>query len=272
MITKDCARKLGAKEIGESTLVILGIGNGQALPYKIYEITLTSISGEPATFRAHSVSELKIEVANYDAAVIKKSFPELNVDEPVQPIGYIQLLVGSDNAHLMPKEKSFKDKMILYESLIKGCSGFVKAGRAGCHSYPVFAAAAVGHFDPADFLHAEALGTNLPRHCHSCKLCKECQFWTTVLSAKENVEYEVIPNSLTFDKENQKWNTSYPFIMSPTVLQNNYGQAEACMKSLEAKLIKQNRLTEFNEAFKDIVDGGVFKELSPQDMEEWGAL
>ena len=41
------------------------------------------------------------------------------------------------------------------------------------------------------------------------------------------------------------------------------GQAIACM-------IKQNRLTEFNEAFKDIVDCGVFKELSPQDIEEWG--
>ena len=26
LITKDCAMKLGAKEIGESTLVILGIG------------------------------------------------------------------------------------------------------------------------------------------------------------------------------------------------------------------------------------------------------
>ena len=105
--------KLGAKEIGESTLVILGIGNGRALPYKIYEITLISISGEPVTLRAHSVSELKIEVANYDATVIKQSFPELNVDELVQPIGYIQLLVGSDNANLMPKEKSRKDKMIL---------------------------------------------------------------------------------------------------------------------------------------------------------------
>ena len=43
------------------------------------------------------------------------------------------------------------------------------------------------------------------------------------------------------------------------------------MKSLEAKLIKQNRLTEFNEAFKDIVDRSVFKELSPQEIEEWGA-
>ena len=49
--------KLGAKEIGESTLVILGIGNGRAIPYKIYKITLISISGEPVTLRAHSVSE-----------------------------------------------------------------------------------------------------------------------------------------------------------------------------------------------------------------------
>ena len=45
------------------------------------------------------MNELKIEVANYDASVIRKSFPELNVDELVQPMGYIQLLVGSDNAH-----------------------------------------------------------------------------------------------------------------------------------------------------------------------------
>ena len=109
--------------------------------------------------------------------------------------------------------------MILYESVIKGCSRFVIAGRAGCHSYPIFAAAAVGHFDPADFLSAEALGTDLPRHCRSCKSCKECQFRTTVLSAKENVEYKMIGNNLTFDKENQKWTTSYPFITSPTVLQ-----------------------------------------------------
>ena len=83
LITKDCAMRLGAKEVGESNLVILGIGNGRTLPYKIYEITLSSISGEPVTFRAHSVNELKLEVANYDASVIRKSFPELNVDELV---------------------------------------------------------------------------------------------------------------------------------------------------------------------------------------------
>ena len=90
---------------------------------------------------------------------------------------------------------------------------------------------------------------------------------TTVLSAKENVEYEVICNNLSFDKVNQKWSTSYPFVTSLSILQNNYGQAVARMRSLEAKLIKQNQLTEFNEAFKDIVDCSVFQELSPQDID-----
>ena len=71
------------------------------------------------------VSELKIEVAEYDAAVIKQSFPELDVNKLIQPLGYIYLLVGSDNAQLMPKEKSRKDKMILYESVLKGCLGFL---------------------------------------------------------------------------------------------------------------------------------------------------
>ena len=81
----------------------------------------------------------------------------------IQPLGYIQLLVGSDNAHLMPKEKSRKDKMILYESVVNGCSRFVIAGWVGCHTYLVFAAAAVGHFDLADFLTAEAQALPLMR-------------------------------------------------------------------------------------------------------------
>ena len=32
---------------------------------------------------------------------------------------------------------------------------------------------------------------------------------------------------------------------------------------------RQNQLAEFNEAFKDIVDRGVFKELSPQEIDDW---
>ena len=59
------------------------------------------------------MSELKIEVAEYDATVIKQSFPELDVNKLIQPLCYIHLLIGSDNAKLMPKEKSHKDKMIL---------------------------------------------------------------------------------------------------------------------------------------------------------------
>lgn len=116
----------------------------------------------------------------------------------------------------------------------------------------VFAAAAVSHFDPADFLTAESLGTDLPRHCGSCKACKECQFRTTTLSAKENAEFNVICNNLKFDEKEKKWSTAYPFIKNPSVLQEYYGQAMAYMKSLESTLIKQKRLEELTQLFRTL--------------------
>ena len=85
LITQECVRALNAKEIGESTLVILGIGNGQSRPYKLVEISMLDANSQLCQFRAHSVNELKIEVAEYDEAKIKQSFPELvNADLKVE--------------------------------------------------------------------------------------------------------------------------------------------------------------------------------------------
>ena len=122
--------------------------------------------------------------------------------------------------------------------------------------------------DPG-FLTTEALGTDPPRRCKTCANCKECQFRTNLLSAKENAEYDIIVSNLKFDEKNGKWSTAYPFIEHPMILKDNYGQAYACMKSLENKLIKKGKLSEFNDAFSDIVSRGVFRELTQAEMNEW---
>ena len=260
------------QRIGESTLVILGIGNGQSRPYKLVEVSMMDANGKLCQFRAHSVDELKIEVAQYDETKLKIIFPVMATSELRQPQGNIHILIGSDNAQLMPKEICRNNKLILYESVLKGCSQFVIAGQAVESFSPVFAAAAVSHFDPADFLTAESLGTDLPRHCRSCKACKECQFRTTALSAKENAEFDVICNNLKFDEKLKRWSTSYPFIENPSVLRDNYGQAMACMRNLESQLIKQGRLEEFNAAFQDIIDRGVFRRMDAQDFQWEGPV
>ena len=130
LITRECVRALDAREIGESTLVILGIGNGQSRPYKLVEVSMMDANDKLCQFRAHSVDELKIEVARYDEAKLKIIFPVLANSELRQPQGNIHILIGSDNAQLMPKEKCRNNKLILYESVLKGCSQFVIAGQA----------------------------------------------------------------------------------------------------------------------------------------------
>ena len=129
--------------------------------------------------------------------------------------------------------------------------------------------ARVGNFVPVDFLSAEAMGLDPPRSCRACKSCKECQFRTTLLTATENAEYEAILDNLKYDAARKKWRTSYPFIISPTVLRDNFGQAAACMRSQETRLKKQGRIDDFNAAFGDIVKRGVFKELTVAENIEW---
>ena len=117
-------------------------------------------------------------------------------------------------------------------------------------------AARVGNFVPIDFLSAEAMGLDPPRSCRSCKACKECQFRTTLLTATENAEYEAILDNLKYKAAKKKWSTSYPFIISPTVLKDNFGQAMACMRSQEVTLKKQGRIDDFNAAYRTLLRGG----------------
>ena len=131
LITQECVRALNAKEIGESTLVILGIGNGQSRPYKLVEISMLDANNQLCQFWAYSVNELKIEVVEYDEAKIKQSFPELENADLKQPQGNIHILIGSDNAQLMPKEKCRNNKLILYESVLKGCSAICHCRTGG---------------------------------------------------------------------------------------------------------------------------------------------
>ena len=100
-------------------------------------------------------------------------------------------------------------------------------------------AARVGNFVTMDFLSAEAMGLDPPQSCRLCKACKECQFRTTLLTATENAEYEAILDNLKYDAAKKKCRTSYPFITSPTVLRDNFGQAMSCMRSQEVRLKRQ---------------------------------
>jgi hypothetical protein len=126
-----------------------------------------------------------------------------------------------------------------------------------------------GIFQPSDFLMAEALGTDMPHRCKNCLKCKECQFRADSLSFKENQEYQVILDGLKFDEKQRKWTASYPFCIPPSKLGNNYDQVYELTLLQEKRLAKQGRTEEFNKQFYETVGRGVFRELSPEEVEEW---
>jgi len=134
---------------------------------------------------------------------------------------------------------------------------------------PQVGAATAGSFNKADFLSTGALGTETPRRCPACRGCKECKFLTTTLSAQENAEFDVICKNLTFNPDSRCWTTSYPFTEDPAVLSDNQHQARALMQGQERQLAKKGRLQEFNDAFSEIVNRGVFRELSAQELQDW---
>jgi len=87
---------------------------------------------------------------------------------------------------------------------------------------------------------------DLPRRCASCRNCKECQFRTSAISFKEDREYGAILDGLKFDEGRKKWTASNTFFIPPSELRDNYHQVESYTENMEKKLIKQNRVEEFN--------------------------
>jgi len=271
LVTEEYAQEAELRKVRPSELVVNGVGEGSIEPEHVYEVPLLKISGGVEKIEAHGVPTLMPGVGPMAMDRLVEAFPEVPEAEVCYPKGEVNLLIGLDNAFLHPVEVERTENMILYISMFGVKTHWMVAGlvSSGSKFRAIVAGARVGHFVPLDFISAEALGTEMPRRCASCKKCSECKFRTSVLTFQQNAEYEAILDNLTYDDINMKWTVSYPFVTRPEVLQNNEGQAMACMRSQERRLIKQGRLDDFNKVFQETVDRGVFRKLSEEEKREW---
>ena len=89
-------------------------------------------------------------------------------------------------------------------------------------------------------------------------------------SFREEQELNMIRENLEYDEKNQYWRTSYPWIVDPNNLPNNYNTALATLRNTERILSKDYKWAETHEEqMKDIVDRRVDRKLTPQELEEW---
>jgi hypothetical protein len=271
LILNSFAKKAQLKRVGDSSISVRGIGSGMVQPNGMYELSMVKLTGGTVKVKAHGVDHVVGELPNLDLSPAKQAFVSIPEKEIQAPRGVVNLLIGLDHLYLHPVEVERTGNLVLYLSMFGIRTGWIVAGnlKEAARGTVWVGSVRQGHYVPLDFLSAEALGTETMRRCSACKKCKECQFRATVLSFKENAEYEAIVNNLSYSKELKRWTASYPFIEDPSVLADNKGQALACMKSLENRLKKQNRIDQFNKLFQEIVDRGVFKELSKEEMDAW---
>ena len=83
------------------------------------------------------------------------------------------------------------------------------------------------------------------------------------------MELQEIERGLSLDTVARKWTAAYPFKSSPALLRDNYGQALSCLTGLERRLVKKQRLEEFNGVFADTVARGVFRRLSKEEKDSY---
>ena len=98
---------------------------------------------------------------------------------------------------------------------------------------------------------------------------KNCTFRGQMLSQQEQYEYQVIESKVIYEPPTQSFVVNYPFTKDPSVLPNNQRQVTKIHQRLEKKLIRTNRLQDFNQEFDKMVTNGSLVELSPEEMDMW---
>ena len=275
LVTFESAERAGLVGTDCSLELTVAGNRRETLVTKIFVVPLLDKEGNRREVCAFGMHRITTDVKVYGLEDVVGLFNNLSMEDIDPPDGPVDLLVGLGRADLLPVQLELVDKLAVYSSMFG--TGYMVAGahndifvmgerdnKACTVSY-----VEVRNLKPLDFLAAEAVGTDVPRRCRSCKNCKECDFKVRSLTWKENVELAQIERGLSLDPVNRKWTAAYPFERDPEELQDNYGQAAACMENLERRLRKSGRLEEFNEQIANTVARGVFKELSMEEANNY---
>ena len=119
------------------------------------------------------------------------------------------------------------------------------------------------------FIRGEELGTEITPRCGGCR-CGKCPTVGHTYSFKEEQELKMIQENLEYDDRNQCWITSYPWLVDPSTLPNNYGAALATLRNTERTLRKDEQWAEtYQKQMEDMVNRGVARKLSQEELQEW---
>ena len=120
-----------------------------------------------------------------------------------------------------------------------------------------------------DFLLGEELAIEPSPKCGACK-CGKCPSVGHTYSFREEQELNLIRSNLKYDEDKEHWSTTYPWILDPSQLQNNFSTAFATLKSTELTLSKDKTWAKlYAEQIQDMLDRNVARKLSAEEVSSW---
>ena len=268
------ARKLGY--IGHPAILNLSRVGMFPSPVKCtkYFITLVSNKGENFCVEAYGMPYIgnRNRIENRILNKFSKMF-NINTNLINNQSGQITLLMGMPNLHLHPTEVHTIHSLRLLKSkfgepfMVIGAIQGTRGRNASCN----FIDATI-----RDYILNDSLGLNLPPKCSVCLKsppCKSCALLNAPISFKEQEEGKMIKKSMVFDYSKKEVRVSYPHLRNPRKIfppdQSNYKLASKLAYNLKRSLDRDRMYDEYQSNWNDMIQRGVLRELTPQEMKSW---
>ena len=272
--------QLKGERIRMRLTTVSGVIESESYMYALHVIDTDNVSHSIKVFAVDWIAGA-IETVNING--VKELFPaEIQaVWDKVnsRPSGEVEVLIGSNFLGLHPSDYVVRENLKLKKS--KFSSGFVLAGShpaleredlsqsTGVSINESVRATNLQYKSIRDYFDSNELHVEAPRRCNSCMNCNDCKHLVHQTSLREQFEYKVMEECVTYDEVEKVYKVKYPFTEDPSILTYNVHQAIKIAERLEKKVIKEKSIDAVNTEFDKMVEYGALVELSPEEMNSW---
>ena len=304
-IRTKTAKKLKLKGVLIDYILICTDGSERKMRGFLYKLSLRDMSGELHELEAIGINKLSTAYAGVKVVNLKKvlnnvpTCRSLTEDKLERESGELDLLIGSDLAHLHPKSVADVGSLSIMKSkfstgwtmmghhkdhlILTGKEKGVKANVCAVKKIKV-----TDFFDTKitsnmagtkdlqflDAVSTESIGVNVAPKCSSCKAktenCTECKLKAEMMTYLEFLQDQQINENIEKLPDKNQYVASYPYTKEIFNLLPNKEIAMKRAENLEANLLKHpNDLQQLNESLFDSFSRGVFRFISEEEIKKW---
>ncbi|XP_033122961.1 uncharacterized protein LOC117121760 [Anneissia japonica] len=254
LITHEAARVMKARGKPVTIKITKVGGESSTIETTRYQVPLIYKNGEEVVIAAYGIEKITAMVKPQESKKLAKIL-EVDHDKVRRPVGDVNILVGYDYAGFHPREVKKEGHLLLLECRFGMCIGGAHPICRGENCATEISLLEVKH---REFFDIESLGIDCNPRCGGCK-CGKCPLGAKQYTLKEEHELNIIEEGLTY--EEGRWVAKYPWIKDPKLLPDNRAVVFAKLKSLEARLGRNQEAAKvYNEQIDDMIERKVARE------------